>query len=284
VQDEITLKVVYALQVKLTEGRKDHVFRARTNNLKSWAAFNESYKLWEKINREDNERAKEVMAKAIALDPDYSVAHSGMAWIHIMEYLYGWTKDPKRSLQVAEESAKKGIALDDTEPTAHGALAQVYSQKGQLDLAIKEMERALELAPSDTGMLTQYGLSRYWVGEYEEGLKMMKKALILRPFPPPRYLAHLGMGYYLTERYEQAATVLISSSKKFPTSPQIRIWLIPTLVALGREKEARDEAEKLLEIDPKFSAKTWANRYFAPYKDPKVKVRILEQYAKAGLS
>jgi adenylate cyclase len=284
VQDEITLKVVNALQVKLTEGTKDHVFKARTKSLKAHTTFIESYKLWEKFNREDNERAKKVMVKAIALDPDYSVSHSGMAWIHLMEYFYGWSKDPKRSLQMVEEFAKKAIALDDTEPTAHAALAQFYSQKGQFDLAIKEMERALELAPSDAGMVSQYGESRYWIGEYEEGLKMMKKAMVLRPFPPPFYLARLGMGYYLTEQYEQAATVLTSSSKKYPRQNRIRLWLIPTLVALGREKEARDEAEKLLEIDPKFSAKKWANRYFAPYKDPKVKKRILEQYAKAGLS
>jgi adenylate cyclase len=284
VQDEITLKVVNALQVKLTEGTKDHLFKARTNNLKAYAAFIECYKLWEKFNKEDNERAKEVVKKAIALDPDSPLGYSAMAWIHISEYLYGWSKDPKRSLQVAEEYSKKAIATDETEPTAHAALSQFYSQKGQFDLAIKEMERALELAPSDAGMVSQYGLTRYWVGEYEEGLKMMKKAMVLRPFPPPHYLARLGMGYYLTEQYEEAATVLTSSSKKFPRFPRIRLWLIPTLVALGREKEARDAAEKLLEIDPKFSAKTWANRYFAPYKDPKVKVRILEQYAKAGLS
>jgi hypothetical protein len=54
--------------------------------------------------------------------------------------------------------------------------------------------------------------------------------------------------------------------------------LIATYVAAGQENKAREEVKELFEIDPQFSAATWADRFFASYRDQKVKDRLLEQF------
>jgi hypothetical protein len=52
-------------------------------------------------------------------------------------------------------------------------------------------------------------------------------------------------------------------------------------MALGREEEARNAAQELLRIDPKFSAKKFAQ--MQPAKDPTTATRALELMNKAGL-
>lgn len=283
VQDEITLKVVTALQVKLTEGGKDYVLKNRTNNLKAWAAYMNCFKYWEKFTKEDNERAKEFAEQAIALDPNYSSAFAGMAWVYLLEYRRGWSKDPDRSLRLAEEFAKKSIAKDETNPIGHAGLSQIYAHQKKIDQAISKAERALELAPNDPNVVQYYARTRHWLGKPEEGLNMVKKAIRIRPFPPPHFTATLVQGYYLTEQYEKALAAATATLKQYPRSFELNIWLVLTYVALGQEKEARQEAKKLLENHPQFSAKAWAKRYFSCHKDPKIKARIIEQLTKAEL-
>lgn len=112
---------------------------------------------------------------------------------------------------------------------------------------------------------------------------MVKKAIRLRPFPPPHFTATLVQGYYLTEQYEKALAAATSTLKQYPMSFELNIWLVLTYVALGHENEARQEAKKLLENHPQFSAKAWARKYFSCHKDLKIKARILEQLTTAGL-
>ena len=143
VQDEITLKIVNALQVKLTEGGRDYVFKSRTNNLKAWAAYMRGYKLYEKFTKEDNTRAMELAKQAIVLDPDYATAYGGAAWCYLIEYLYGWSNDPEGSLRSAEEFARKSISIDENVPIGHSALSRVYSIQKKVDLAVAEAELAI---------------------------------------------------------------------------------------------------------------------------------------------
>ena len=283
VQDEITLKVVTALQVKLTEGGKDYVLKNRTDNLKVWAAYMNCLKYWEKFTQEDNERAKRFAEQAIALDPDCSSGYAGMAWVYLIEYRRGWSKDPDRSLRLAEKFAKESSAKDETNPIGHAGLSQIYAHQKKIDQAISKAERALELAPNDPNVVQYYARTRHWLGKPEEGLNMVKKAIRIRPFPPPHFTATLVQGYYLTEQYEKALAAATATLKQYPRSFELNIWLVLTYVALGHEKEARQEAKKLLENHPQFSAKAWAKRYFSCHKDPKIKARIIEQLTEAGL-
>ena len=283
VQDEITLNVVNSLQVKLTEGAKDYVLRNRTTNLKAWAAYMKGYTLWQKLNKDDNARAMELFQQAIDLDPDYVTAYAGLAWGHLWESSSRWSNDPVRSLRLAEEFAKKSIAMGKTVSLGHGALAWIYGLQRKFDQALKEAELAMELAPNDSGMIITYARIKFWEGNPKEALELVKKAIRLSPLTQSGYQFFLGMGYLQTDQYEKATAVLTSALNRFPRFNLLRPYLIMAHVALGQKKEAQDVAEKLLEIDPKFSVKAWANKHFRRYKDPKHEVHIIEQLTKAGL-
>ena len=135
-----------------------------------------AYKHFEKFTKEDNVRAIELCERAIALDPDYSTAYGGIAWSYLIDYRYGWNSDRDHSLRMAEKFAKKCISKDETNPLGHAAMSYVYGHQKRLDEALAEAERALELGPNDIGMISVYSHTRFWIGKYDVGLKMMKKA------------------------------------------------------------------------------------------------------------
>ena len=150
-------------------------------------------------------------------------------------------------------------------------------------MAEKEAEQAMKLAPNDTGMIITLAYLKFAIGNYEEGLELSKKAVRLHPFPPRPQLFAIAIGYYFTEQYDKAKDSCRSTLKQYPESLGFRALLILSHMALGQEMEARNEAEKLLGINSKFSAKAWANRMFSTYKDPKIKTHLVDRLTAAGL-
>jgi tetratricopeptide (TPR) repeat protein len=86
--------------------------------------------------------------KAIALDPQYAQAYSGLGLTYYMEWNWRWSQDPQ-TLEQALAMTQRAIALDSSLPVAHGFLGWVYAQKQQYDQAIAEGERAIALDPND---------------------------------------------------------------------------------------------------------------------------------------
>jgi tetratricopeptide (TPR) repeat protein len=89
------------------------------------------------------------------------------------------------------------------------------------------------------------------------------------------------MSYFLTGRYEDTINVCNEALKRWPKNTLAYASLAMAYMALGREEEARNAAQELLRIDPKFSAQRFAQTM--PYKDPTVATNALELMNKAGL-
>ena len=69
-QDEITMKILTALQVKLTEGQQALVFSKGTDNLEAYLNWLQAHEYWLSLNEDDNTLARQLAEEAIALDPD----------------------------------------------------------------------------------------------------------------------------------------------------------------------------------------------------------------------
>jgi len=124
-------------------------------------------------------------------------------------------------------------------------------------------------------------------GMSEEDLVLQRKAMRLSPYPPVYFLSSAGDANYLTGRYEAA----INEYKKYLKRQQhgegarrVRHWLIASYMELGREGDARVEAQKLLEQDPNVSvaALIEETKRF-PFKDYAFLDRHIELLRKAGL-
>ncbi len=119
VQDEITKKIITAMQVKLTEGEQAQAAARGTNNLEAYLKYLQARELYDRHNPESTALAKQLAEEAIALDPMYAGAYSVLAVSHLNDYWLGTSKSPKDSLEKSIELLQKAITLDDTYAEAH---------------------------------------------------------------------------------------------------------------------------------------------------------------------
>lgn len=82
-------------------------------------------------------------------------------------------------------------------------------------------------------------------------------------------------------RYEEAISAFKKAISLSPESPYYHSYLAANLILTGREKEARAETAKAMEIDPKFSSEVC--RTGELYKDPDYLNRLIDTMRKAGL-
>jgi adenylate cyclase len=277
-QDEITMNILTALQVKLTEGEKMRVFSRSTDNLIAYEKWLKGRKHFLRLNIDDNAAARQLLEEAIALDPEFSSAYVDLAWTHIGDVHLGVSKSPKESLGRAAQLAQKAISLDETSSHAHGLLGAVFSYKKQYEEAIAQMEKAIVLSPNDSIAKAGLGRTLMYAGRYEEALAWLEKAIRLDPIPLNWFFNMLGHSYLYLGRFEEALEALKKNRNQNDLTNRIRLAAVYSL--LGREEDARAEAAEILRLNPKFSTKS-IERW--PYKNKEDLDIMIDALRKAGL-
>jgi adenylate cyclase len=287
VQDEITRKIVTEMGVKLVWGETIRSLRHATDNHQAADYYLQADKFFNRFEKESNAQARELLLKAIELDPKYARATAYLGYTHLLDARFGWVKDRAQSFRMAEELARRAVAIDDRTYLGHALLARIYLQKRLFDQAIAEAERTLEVEPGNAMAMNLMGYTMVHVGRPEEGLVLLKKAMRLAPYPPAHTIAFAGHANYFLGRHEAAIIEYRKVIARQP--PQSNLgrlaweWLITSYMELGRDKEARAEARKLLEQYPNFSIKTQINVQKQLYKDQSIFERRIKLLRKAGL-
>ena len=280
-QDEITLKMIIALQVKLTDGQQARLLAKGTNNLDAYLKLLQGREQFYRMNKEDNALGRQLIEEAIALDPDFANAYAYLASTHMVDAWLGSSKSPRGSLTQAIELAQKAIALDESYANAHGLLGYLYTMIRQHEKAIAVGERAVALDPNSANAHAWLGNNLYWAGRPEDAIPLILKAIRFNPIPPTWCLLTLGMAYRDTGRYEEAISACKKALHREPNNLIGHIVLVATYSVCGREQEARAEAAEVLRIDPKFSLVHLAK--IRPHKNKANTDRFIDSLRMAGL-
>jgi adenylate cyclase len=260
VQDEITKKIITAMQVKLTEGEQARVVAKGTNNLEAYLKCLQANEYIHRGNIESNALAKQLAKEAIALDPEYAWVYHVLSKTHMMDVWFGTSKSPKQSLAKAMELLQKAIVLDDTFAVAHSQLGFLYTMARQHDKAFALGEKAVALNPNSAFAHMMLGKVLAFAGRHEESIPEYKKAIRLNPIPPNRYLWSLGLSYGVTGQYEEAITWCEKAIRQEPNSLLAHIMMAVVYSWSGRDEEARAEAVEVLRINPNFSLEIFEKR------------------------
>jgi adenylate cyclase len=283
-QDEITMKVITELKVKLTEGEAERIYAKGTNNLNAYLKGGKAAVHFRRFTKEDNNLAKLLAKEVIDLDPQYPDGYEILGWAHYIDAAFRWSKSPKESFARAEEQARKVLELDDSRPQPHMLLARIYRWRGQWDEAMAANEHAFSLVPDSK---TSYHLADALMlsGSPEEAIALFKKALRLDPIPMAWVIWDLGVAYFDAGRYENALTEfnrLLDRSKQGEFNPEFAHRLLAaTYAMLDREKKSQKHAAEVIRINPKFTLKKYAMTQ--GYKNQADKDRWIVALRKAGL-
>jgi TolB-like protein len=208
-----------------------------------------------------------------------------LAHTHFIDARMAWTKSQAESLKLAVEFTKKALTLNPEDSFAHSLQGSIYLFQRQYDKAIAEGQRAISIDPNFADGYAILSQTMCYSGRFEEALALIKTAMRLCPIPRVFYPLTLGRAYLDLERYEKAIPAfkqLQERCRRGECPPQIAsVFIIVSYMGLGREEEARAEAEELLKLKPDFSLD--GLRKTQPYKDPAHLESWLRALRKAGI-
>ncbi|MCU0596130.1 MAG: adenylate/guanylate cyclase domain-containing protein, partial [Desulfobacterota bacterium] len=128
-QDEITLRITQALQIRLTEGEQARIFGKGTDNLDAYLKWMQGQNLLIRGNKDGNALARRMFEDAIRSDPDWVQPYVLLGFTYLMESLSGWSSSPESSFDEAVKLGKKTLTLDDSLPGPHGLMSQIHLYK-----------------------------------------------------------------------------------------------------------------------------------------------------------
>ena len=283
-QDEITIKILNAIRVKLTEGELSSGTVKHTGDKQDLDCLLKSMEAQghvQRANIEDNNVARRIAEEAIAMCPEPQKPYSLLASIHMMDYWFGNSKSPKDSIEKAIELAQKSLAVDDSRAGVHGLLSQLYCVKKEWDKAIAEGERGVALNPSGADVKYWYAATLTYAGRAEEAILLFEKAIRLNPFGPSRYFLSYGHALRYTGRFDEAVSAYKKAIQREPNNFFAHLNLAATYSMMGLEKEAMAEAAEVIKLNPKFSLDFWAK--VSAYKDRAETDKVINALRKTGL-
>jgi len=279
VQDEITLAVVNALKVRLLGEEKEALLKRYTNNAEAYQIYLRGRFFFYKRTPEGFRKAIAYFEQAIDLDPEYALAHSGLADCHTFLGFYEIVR-PSEALEKVRSAAYRSVELDDKlaetrtsialfkmlyEWSFHGSLGEfeeairinpkyalahhLYSASlvvlGLNQAAIGAESRATELEPFTAIFGASLGWWHYLGHRFEEAVA---QALRTIEIAPNHFFAHwvLGVTYGQKARYEEAIEELQKAARLTDGNQHINADLARIYAQMGRQHEARRILDDLI--------------------------------------
>jgi serine/threonine-protein kinase len=273
-QDELAWEISEKLRLRLSGEQKAELTKRFTENREAYEFYLRGRYAWGRRAIEDLKQGAEHFRQAIAKDPNYSLAHAGVADCLVLLGLFG--ADSPREIMpqakaavmkatqldgtlgeayaslgqiklvydwdwtAAEADFQQAIRLSPTYPTAHQWHGEYLTLMGLFDRGLAELKRARDLDPLSLIINTNLGLNFYWARRYDLAIEQLERALELEPNFFRAHL-HLGMCYERKLMYREAIAELEKARSIDENS-----W---TLAGLGHAYASfgeRAEAEKLL--------------------------------------
>ena len=278
VQDDVTEKIVRALEVKLVGGAAALEAREQTHNPEAYDCVLRGREQYRLFSKDSNAAARELYERAIALDPDYAEPYAGLAETYVQEWFMG--SEP--ALDRAFELAQQATARDPKLPLVQEALSTVHLFKKQHAEAIATARRWIELEPSNADAYATLAGAMHFSGDNEEVIALIEKAMRLNPFYPFFYPHYIGLANLAMRRFDEAVVALKRSVVRNPEALWPHVFLAACHSHLEENTQACAQLAEVRRINPEFSIASLLK--LLPYKSSADVDLLVDGLRKAGLS
>jgi TolB-like protein/tetratricopeptide (TPR) repeat protein len=280
-QDEITMKVVAAIEPKLLEAEGLRSQQRSADDLGAWDMVMQANSLFWRVSKPEGEGAIALLKRAVERYPRYAPAYSMLAFMLLMSGQIGWTPNEPQ-VNEAATLAKRAVELDDSDPWAHLALGYVAYTQRRTEDALEEFRRVLDLNPNFAAAHGYIGQALTHAGRSEEAILHLERAIRLSPHDPQNAVFNVALGaaHYLAGRYDEAVTFSRKAwQQRYGLTAAHRVYCA-SLAQAGRAGEARAALDDLKKLHPELSI-AWIEKYVSYTPAPMAK--FLEGMRKAGL-
>jgi adenylate cyclase len=281
VQDELTQEIISALRVKLTPEQKDRLARKNRIDEEAYDLFLRAREHRWHATRTGSIEARNLLGRAITINPDFAAAHASIAATYVLDYANGWAEIPEQSLRTALEIAERAVQLDEEEPYAHDVLAMALGFHCELDRALAEARRCLALSPSSAAGHATIARILTFSGDPVSAIKMIDASMRLDPLYGGITLHFLAEAQVSLGQFNEAVATLTERLGRNPNSETSNALLASCYGHLGRITDARAAWAEVTRIASNFSIER--QRRILPYKNPSDFERRVEGLRKADL-
>jgi len=258
-QDEITMSVVAAVEPSVRQAEIERVKRKRPENLDAYDLVLRAIPHASAATPDEASTALALLERAIALEPDYALAHGFAAWCCEQRFVRGDHREEDRLKGVAH--ARLVLATSSDDANALGLAGFVlWMLAHDRSAALEALDRALAMGPSSLIALTYGAVALAFMGETALAIERAQLALRLSPFDPLRWgaLSAITIAHLLEGRYKEAAEFARRTVQLNPGFSTGLAFLAGALARSECDGEAREIAARLLTMEPAFSSRSVA--------------------------
>jgi DNA-binding winged helix-turn-helix (wHTH) protein/TolB-like protein len=281
IQEELGPKILHMLPAKVSEAELRRMAQRHTRNLEAYQYFQRGQAALLTRQRAENETAREMFRRAIALDAAFARAYAGLALTYAADYRNQWTADGAAALERAFELARSAHQINPDIPETYWVLAFVHMERRQHEQALQHLATAVRLYPSFAdGYALMAGVNTY-VGRPADSVRLLRTAMRLDPQAGSLYFLILGRAYLFLGDLEQARVNLEQALSRNPENLEAHIYLAAVLVSAHDKAAAAWKADEIRALQPGFSGRNWLATY--PMTDAAQKAKLLRALREVGL-
>jgi adenylate cyclase len=257
-QDNLTLKVITAVEVELTSSeRSTRQATSRNPDAKAYDLVLRATNLLHRLDYADAKKARELLEQAIQRDPNYARPHALLGLYH-GDLWHLWGEERDKNLRRALDLAEKAARLDELDPSPHAIAALAHQFLREFAKAKIEANKALTLQPTDAITLATLGRALLWAHRPTEAVQLLERAIRLDPFHPSTYLDWLSFSYGLGGRYDDCVRAGERGAALEPDFVSLHVNLAICYASLGRAEEAQRAGREVLRTNPRFRVSAFA--------------------------
>ena len=244
IESELGGTIAQQVRLNLTPQRQLALARIRSVDPEAYDTYLRGRYYWNQRNPAGIKQSIAYFQQAIAKDPNFALAFSGLADAYNISNVIG-AYTSKESLPQAKAAAEKAIQMDPSLAEAHAALGMEKSHY-EFDFpgAQREFLRAIELNPNSAYAHLFYSNCYLLpMGRTAEAVAENQRALALDPLSLP-INNFMGMSYYFAEDYEKSYQQYQRTIALDPTFPLAHEYFSALLIAMGRYELAIQEKEQ----------------------------------------
>jgi len=217
IQSEIAQTIADTLRAAVSPEEQAGLDRIPTSNIEAYDFYlqGRQYYLRPGYNRGNFQAAQDLFERAIALDPDFALAHAALSSVHGMMYWESFDYSPER-LEAQRAAAEEALRLEPDLPQAHMAAGWVHYVRGEFEGALVDYHTALEGMPNDAEIIARIGYAHRRLGDWPQVYRAFEEAVQLNPRDATLFYDLGGHSFGATRRYADAAAAYLRAETLAP--------------------------------------------------------------------
>jgi adenylate cyclase len=217
-QDQIASSVIGGVSMPLFNEEMKRA-KLKVGNLQAYDYLLRSLEAQRRNTAEGTTEGLAFARQAIALDPDFALAHAMLAILYNTRRSFGWTADPVSETEEAERAIQHALDLDRNDSRVLAWCGQtLVMMLGRLQEGAALLDHAVRIDPNYAGGLINRASARIANGEPEMAIGDVERAMRLSPIDPYMWYGFtlLARAHTLCGRYDKALPLVAEALRLRP--------------------------------------------------------------------